>query len=365
MPLLFFVRYLMETPKTTTFFLGANSQHGFYSLYSDFASGPADRLHIIKAGPGTGKSTFMRRIGQAAETRGYPVEYIVCSGDPDSLDGVYLPDLHVGWVDGTAPHVMDPVYFGASGDYVNLGQFCDLEKIQAYRSEIEDVTKRYQAQYRTAYALIAAAGMADSVQCPELVTDQVLETVEKRADTAIRQEFSSSRGKAPGHTVRRFLSAISCQGDLFLADSLNTLCERVYYVENQYGLADRYLHTVLDSGVQSGANAIVCPSPLRPEVLEAVLFPEQGVAFLSGTDRMEQEPYRTVHLDALPDRTLLREHRRKLRETGKAKSALLDIATQYLQQAKRFHDQLETYYKPALNIAALNEYTEQVISDLF
>ena len=65
----------------TTFFLGANSAQGFYSLYSDFASRPGDMLHIIKAGPGTGKSTFMRKIGQAAEERGYEVEYIICSGD--------------------------------------------------------------------------------------------------------------------------------------------------------------------------------------------------------------------------------------------------------------------------------------------
>ena len=80
----------------TTFFLGANSAQGFYSLYSDFASRPGDMLHIIKAGPGTGKSTFMRKIGQAAEERGYEVEYIICSGDPDSLDGVYIPALGVG-----------------------------------------------------------------------------------------------------------------------------------------------------------------------------------------------------------------------------------------------------------------------------
>ena len=60
----------------TTFFLGSNSAQGFYSLYSDFASRPGDMLHIIKAGPGTGKSTFKRNIGKAPEYRGYTEEYI-------------------------------------------------------------------------------------------------------------------------------------------------------------------------------------------------------------------------------------------------------------------------------------------------
>ncbi len=43
-----------------SYFLGANSKDGFASLYSGFAAGEGDRLHIIKGGPGTGKSGLMR-----------------------------------------------------------------------------------------------------------------------------------------------------------------------------------------------------------------------------------------------------------------------------------------------------------------
>ena len=35
----------------------------------------------------------MKRIGAASEQAGYDVEYVVCSGDPSSLDGVYIPEL--------------------------------------------------------------------------------------------------------------------------------------------------------------------------------------------------------------------------------------------------------------------------------
>ena len=45
-----------------TYFLGANSKNGFYSLYDELFAGEY-RLHIIKGGPGTGKSSFMRKIG--------------------------------------------------------------------------------------------------------------------------------------------------------------------------------------------------------------------------------------------------------------------------------------------------------------
>ena len=91
-----------------SYFLGANTRSGFYSLYDGFPSGEDTFLHIIKGGPGNGKSRFMRRIGAAAESHGLDVEYVLCSGDPDSLDAVVIPDLKTALVDGTAPHAIVP-----------------------------------------------------------------------------------------------------------------------------------------------------------------------------------------------------------------------------------------------------------------
>ena len=94
----------------TNFFLGANSGTGFQSLYDGFTDPRGLRdLMVLKGGPGVGKSTFMKYIGQQAEAAGEDVEYIWCSGDPDSLDGVYLPRLGVAAVDGTAPHDTAPL----------------------------------------------------------------------------------------------------------------------------------------------------------------------------------------------------------------------------------------------------------------
>lgn len=95
----------MQTEPKICFFLGANSPSGFYSLYDQLIDPAQARdILILKGGPGCGKSSLMRRVGQAAEERGYQVEYIVCSGDPDSLDGVVLPELRCAVVDGTSPH---------------------------------------------------------------------------------------------------------------------------------------------------------------------------------------------------------------------------------------------------------------------
>lgn len=109
----------------THFFLGANSGRGFQSLFDLFCT-PDDHydLLVLKGGPGVGKSTMMRRIGAAMEERGEQVEYLYCSGDPKSLDGVHIPRIRTAIVDGTAPHGRE-----------TKGQFCGTSMVR-----YEDVT---------------------------------------------------------------------------------------------------------------------------------------------------------------------------------------------------------------------------------
>ena len=91
--------------KSTNFFVGANSGEGFRNLFPEMVDiEDTYDLMILKGGPGVGKNTFMREVAQAMEAAGTPVERLWCSGDPDSLDGVVLPELRCAVVDGTSPH---------------------------------------------------------------------------------------------------------------------------------------------------------------------------------------------------------------------------------------------------------------------
>ena len=80
--------------QVTHFFAGANSGDGFQNLFSEIVDlEDTYDLMVLKGGPGVGKATFMREIGRSMEEAGTPVEYLWCSGDPDSLDGVVLPEI--------------------------------------------------------------------------------------------------------------------------------------------------------------------------------------------------------------------------------------------------------------------------------
>ena len=111
------------------------SDDGFESHFRDvFSPDKLERLFIIKGASGTGKSTLMRKAAHAAQKNGFAVDYILCSSDPLSLDGIIV-DGRIGVVDGTAPHTMDTVCAGAFDELVDLGErraeaaVADLEEL--------------------------------------------------------------------------------------------------------------------------------------------------------------------------------------------------------------------------------------------
>lgn len=152
----------------TQYFLGGNTACGFVSFYDGFCRGERDFLWILKGGPGCGKSSFMRTIADAAQRAGLAVEYALCSADPASLDGIYIPAWHTGYVDGTAPHVIEPAAPGAAGLYVDLGQFYDRAALQAQRPAIEQLQARSRACYREAYTLLRALAPESQPLLPSL-----------------------------------------------------------------------------------------------------------------------------------------------------------------------------------------------------
>ena len=121
------------------YFAGGNTARGYYSLF-DWNLAGLDRLFILKGGPGIGKSTLMKEIGEDWSKKGYKLEFIHCSFDPDSLDGVIIPQLKVGIVDGTAPHVIEPKTPGAVEEYINLGEAWDTRVLGQRRDDISDLS---------------------------------------------------------------------------------------------------------------------------------------------------------------------------------------------------------------------------------
>ena len=141
------------------YFLAANSCEGFYSEFDNSYLPDGEwRAYIIKGGPGTGKSSFMKRFADAAENKGERALRCPCSSDPDSLDAVILPDKKIVIMDGTAPHTVDPKFPGVCEKILNFGEFWVDDSFAEHKSEVIRLTLKNKALHASAARFLRAAG---------------------------------------------------------------------------------------------------------------------------------------------------------------------------------------------------------------
>ncbi len=348
------------------YFLGANSPTGFYSLYHELMPAPkAQAVYILKGGAGCGKSSFMRRVARHAEAAGLETVLIPCSGDPESLDGLILPQRGVALVDGTAPHVVEPEYPGVIESYVNLGSCYDRAGLTPLRQDVMDATAEYKACYPRAYRCLEAASQLRRDGRELLLTDTVIQRLRRRAAGIVSREIRKN-GSQPGEITHRFLSAVTHKGRIFLWDTVAAQAKRVYELSDSFGLAHELLSPILAAGTAAGWNAVACPDPMAPDRLAHVIFPELSLAFVSAPpeDTLPQRPYRRLRLDAMTDKELYRRYRPRLRFSRKVAAALEGEAISALGQAKAAHDRLESLYNPHVDFDRVYQMADDLAAEL-
>ena len=336
----------------TVFFLGANAPGGFCSLFGELQTAPVTRFHILKGGPGNGKSTYLRTIADAAEAAGMDTERILCASDPGSLDGLYLPQIGHAWVDGTSPHVAEPALPGARDIYVNLGALWDPDRLEAAAGELEPAFAAYAALHRDAARWIRAAGEVYEAICA-LPEDVQTEKLQRRARGIALREFGR-KAERPGRLRRRFLSALTPQGPMCLYDTAFDLCGKIYVLEDPMGMSDPMLTLWRDAALEAGFDVCVCGHPLMPEKTAHLLVPEAGVGFVTSDAvfRCPREGARHLHMDTLQtgsaaQKRRFRSHRRLLR-------TLLAEAAAVQREAGELHRHIEALYNPGVDFEALH-----------
>lgn len=88
-------------------FFGASAPDGSVN-YIENLTEKVGKRYFIKGRPGTGKSTFLKKLAFTAIEHGFGCEVYYCSFDKNSLDMVLVPELSVCVFDSTAPHELFP-----------------------------------------------------------------------------------------------------------------------------------------------------------------------------------------------------------------------------------------------------------------
>ena len=345
----------------TKFFAAANTEKGFVSLFDDiFSPEHFRRIYILKGGPGCGKSTMMKKIGAAAEAGGWETEYLYCSSDPASLDGVTIPALSTAILDGTAPHTVDPKYPGAVERIVNLSEAFDCRSLEKKQKQIRTLIRQKGEYYRTAYRFLASAGILTK-ECDMKTAAFFME--EKAKKTAFRIA-ESLRNKKKGEEKWRYLSAISIDGPIRL-DSFGNMAKTTYAVTEKYGLGYAFMDVLYREFTSRGLAMIVCRTPLTQNRMEAIFLEGDGILFLLSDESGTRKADKVINTGRFLREDILRLHRPSFRFTEKCSAILLDGAYEALKKAGDCHRETESIYGKAISFQHVDREYEKILSEIF
>src|SRR5690625_3665568 len=350
-------------------FPGGNTSQGFVSYYEYIVPPDTGYTFVLKGGPGTGKSTFMRRIAEEMLALAVDTEYHHCSADPPSVDAVAFPASCVAVVDGTAPHVVEPDHYEVSGEIVDLGAFCDAIPIRRHRSRIEALRHDARQAFARAYRYLAAAGHVrdDWAAVHKARRDEaklrrrrqrLLQTVFDQAAPPLPEDPAASAQRSgslwpKGCRRRLFAASITPEGWRHHVDSVIPPGFRTVVVHGEPGTGrEELLRSVAEEAVLRGLTVEEYRCPFDPRVIDHVVLPDVGAAvisYVSPRAYMPPAPQLIIDVDGGGDHPGGDETSWDAPALAVARQTfwqLIGRAVDALKDARSAHMALEACYKP-------------------
>ena len=341
------------------YFAAANTQDGFIS-YFDRIFDPSDLtdLYIIKGGPGTGKSSMLRRVASAAEKNGYEVVYYYCSSDPASLDGILIPELSFGMLDGTSPHMTDPVYPGAADTVFDFFPYFNVKRLKERREDIKTLTDKNKLLHNrsAAYRRFAGAAEAEASSIVGSCVDTVKMAAAVNRAAAVKGEF--------GRAEHRQISAFSTKGKITL-DTFEKEARIKTGVCDEHGSAYLFMNELKNALIKKRVRFYYSLDTLLPQRCEAILLPGGEYFCITGrmanTDRGAYD--KLINMKRFIKADLLKDVRGRLRMCEKIRGTLEGEAQRLIAEAGRVHDRLEAIYKNAVDFDGVRAATDRIIEE--
>lgn len=346
-----------------SYFLGSSGKNGFFSCFSQIAPRiEGQYTYILKGGPGTGKSSLMKKIAEEMEKRDISCERIYCSSDPDSLDGVIFPSLRVSICDGTSPHTLDPDYPGATGEIINLGECWDKKKLLENKNEIIRLTDKNKSCHSRCrrFTESAFSVFADGEKISREYLDE--NRLMRYASRVSARYFKKPLGKI-GIEKIRLLDAITPKGYIFLNETANMLCDEKIIFEDDFGIAaSKLINEIRTYALAAGFSVISSLSSSREKAIRHIIIKELSLGFFTADKlcRLDIEPTKKINLKRFYSASEINAHKARLAFVKKAANELLDEAIISLSSAKEIHDELEKCYIDAMDYGKIEKIRENL-----
>lgn len=346
---------------TIHFFPGGNTAFGFHSFYHNvLPQKKAKHIFVIKGGPGTGKSSLMKKVAKHFLDKEYDVEYHHCSSDNNSIDGIVIKKLSIAFFDGTAPHVIDPINPGVVDEIINLGEFWEEEGFKPYHNLVINTNKKVGYHFKRAYHYLGAA--------KKLHDDWFMYNLsfkdEARINT-IKEEIKSQVFKNDdfsnvGEKRELFISAFTPSGIVTYIDSIIKLCNKIIVLKGGPGTGKTsILSFIANEAIKRGHDTTILHDPLTVNRIEHIYIPSLSLAIVT-INEITNKTFACDYVYELD--SSIDEY--EISKTKELFYLLINEGISHLSDAKHLHDELEAYYIPNMKFDLIEKKTEKLIKRL-
>ena len=362
------------------YFPGNNTPQGFFSYYRYIlGQREANKIICIKGGPGSGKSTFMKKIGSSFQHLGEDVDYLHCSADENSLDGVVLKQRKIALIDGTSPHIIDPVTPGAVDKIINLGEFWNEEGIIANKAEILDLNEECSHWYRVSYNYLNAAKCVfrslEDIYNRAVEYSEIYKVV---ADIVGRELVIYDITQRPGKERKFFASAITSGGIVNYLSSMLREMNKIYLINVPVGYSNSCFMSIIKEGlIYRGFDTETFYCSMSPEEkIDHIMVPSLNIAFVTINEYHDIEPWEIIgddeerkeiiliDVEDYMNPVYLEKNRELIDSLLEEYEILLNKAIKGLGYAKSAHMLVESMYIPNMNFTQVGKLADKVIEEI-
>jgi energy-coupling factor transporter ATP-binding protein EcfA2 len=355
------------TGSIRNFYASGNTAHGFASLFDSSIQG-LERLFIVRGRPGTGKSTLIRTIGEHMEKNGYDVWLIHNPSDNGSLDGVIVPELKAGIVNGESTGVLQPQQAGIDLKYVNLDVACSTDKLIEHMPAIDRLNHEIERAYERSYAGFAEALRIHDEWEAIYIAHMDYQAANRSTNEYISRLYGDSDRKRDNQSRidHRFLGAATPKGAVDFVPNLTEGLKR-YFVKGRAGSGkSTMLKKLAAAGIERGFDVEMYHCGFDPNSLDMVIVRELGFAVFDSTAPHEYFPER-------PDDEIIdmyascikpgtdEAHAEAIGGIKERYSAKMKQSIQHLTRVKSLHDELKDLYVQSIDFRIVDQIAADVL----
>lgn len=346
------------------FFPGNNTSQGFFSFYNYILpQEKAKRIICLKGGPGTGKSTLIKKVGEHFNNCGFDIEYHHCSSDDSSLDALLINNINIAILDGTSPHIVDPINPGAVDEILNLGECLNEKELTNIKTEIINTNEKISNTFKKAYSYFYAARSIHNIWSNCNLKSLNNSKINKLIEDLNLNIFKKNRLSYLGSERHLFVTAFTPNGIITYIDDIYKNIDNLYVLNGGPGLKKtKILTSIYKEAITRGYFVEVFHDPLIPKRIEHVFIPELSTAILTSNEINKKNlPGIQIYLENFINHN---NNSILIKEDIKNFYMLLNEGLNILKKAKILHDELEEYYNPNIDFDKLNVIEDKLIYKL-